>query len=193
MGVESARIEVRSVDRPVSPRSVRTSREPCSLPTYEPAPAGPQSDVPGKARLSGHRAAGSTRCPSSTASRRSRWSAPGTAVYTRERLSSGDDPARARRTHPLPRSTRRTATTSSTATRHQAGPGRPRRAVDLRRHRVQLAAAPPARAPSCRSTSHIEEHDDGACTVWLERARPDEPHEGHARRPPASRTGRSSS
>ena len=51
--------------------------------------------------------------------------------------------------------------------RDQAGAGRTGRAVDLRRHRVQLAAAPPARRPSCRSTCTSRNMPDGSATVWL--------------------------
>ncbi len=63
---------------------------------------------------------------------------------------------------------------------------RPRRPVDLRRRRVQLAAASPPRH------FHAGGMGDRARARWIshrlvQRPRSDEPHEGHARRLPPSR------
>ena len=89
------------------------------------------------------RSGGCTRCRSTTG-RRDKAAADLAGRPPGERVPAGDGAARARRPHPLGYGQDRPATTSSTAKRHQAGAGRPGRPVDVRRSRVQLAAAPPA-------------------------------------------------
>ncbi len=110
--------------------------------------------------------AGSIRCRSASASRRTKRAPPLAGRAPGEPLRPADDPAGARRPHPRRPATRPPATTSSTATtsssrRWSAWPGRGSPAAWSSTGRSTTG-----RPPSCPPTSPIERDDDGSVTVW---------------------------
>ena len=107
------------------------------------------------------------------------------AIHLENRWIRLHGPARARR--PYPRRLRQDGRLRLLLPqqRHQAGAGRARRTLDLRRRRVQLAAAPPARdLPSGRRRDRERRRRRRHGLVL--RPRPVRPDEGHARRPAAA-------
>ena len=170
---------------------VRAWAAPVVIPTY-PAIAGrPQPDVPREARLPGQQR---TVYPNPFTDRVSdeRVDRAVAGRPPRERVRPADDPARDRRPDPRRPGQDERLRLLLPPARHQAGARRAARSVDLRRRRVQLAAAPPAvhvHAGRLGDRGGGRRQPDRLA----ERARADGPHEGHGRRSgcvPARRSSR---